>query len=158
MKIKLLLIFCGYLSVTCAHAEIYKHIDESGRVTYSNIPIKGAKKLDLDPVGVVPAAKVKSAGAPASPSPASFPKVDTDTQKARDGMRHKILEEELAAEFKLLAESRQTLAEAEAARGDKDASKLPAKYLERLQQLRDNMSLHVKKIQALKIEIANLKH
>jgi len=157
MKIKLLLLVGGCLSVSCVHAEIYKHIDENGRVTYSNIPIKGAKKLNLDPVTVVPAAKPKLAGAAASNSPAGFPKVDADTQKARDGMRHKILEEELAAEIRLLSESRQTLAEAEAARAGKDAAKLPAKFLERLQQLKDSMTLHEKNIQALKIEIANLK-
>ncbi len=157
MKIKLLLLLGGFLSVAAAHAEIYKHIDESGRVTYSNIPTKGAKKLDLDPVTVVPATKPKRAGSTSNPTPASFPRVDADTQKARDGMRHTILEDELAAELKLLSEAKQTLAEAETARGDKDASKLPAKYLERLQQLRDNLSLHVKNVQALKIEIANLK-
>ena len=126
-------------------------------MTYSNIPIKGAKKLNLDPVTVVPAAKPKLAGAASSPSPAGFPKVDAGTQKARDGMRQQILEEELAAEIRLLSESRQTLAEAEAARAGKDASKLPAKFLERLQQLKDSLSLHEKNIQALKIEIANLK-
>lgn len=157
MKIKLLLLIGGCLSAFCVHAEIYKHIDESGRVTYSNIPIKGAKKLNLDPVTVVPAAKPKLVGTASSPSPAGFPKVDADTQKARDGMRHQILEEELAAEIRLLSESRQTLAEAEAARAGKDASKLPTKYLERLQQLKDSLSLHEKNIQALKIEIANLK-
>lgn len=157
MKIKLLLLLAGSLSAAGAHAEIYKHTDELGRVTYSNIPIKGAQKLNLDPVMVVPATKPKQAGAASSPSPAGFPKVDADTQKARDAMRHKILEEELAAEFKLLAETKQTLAEAEAVRGDKDAGKLPPKYLERLQQLKDNLLLHVKNIQALKIEIANLK-
>lgn len=157
MKIKLLLLVGGFLSAAAAHAEIYKHTDEYGRVTYSNIPTKGAKKLDLDPVTVVPATKPKRASSTSNPTPASFPRVDADTQKARDEMRQTILEDELAAELKLLSEAKQTLAAAEAARGDKDAAKLPAKYLERLQQLRDNLSLHVKNVQALKIEIANLK-
>ena len=154
MRIKLLLLVAGCLSVAAAHAEIYKHTDERGRVTYSNIPIKGAQKLNLDPPPAAPAAKPKLAG----PSPVGFPKVDADTQKARDGMRHKILEDELAEELKLLSEVKQTLAEAEAARGDRDAAKLPPKYLERMQLLKDSLSLHVKNIQALKIEIANLKH
>ena len=32
-----------------AHAEIYKIVDANGNVTYSNVKIKGAKKLDLEP-------------------------------------------------------------------------------------------------------------
>lgn len=141
------------MAVASAHAEIYKQVDENGRITYSNIPSKGAKKLNLDPLPVVPAAKPKNTNA----SPVSFPRVDADTQKKRDDMRHKILDEELAAEEILLTEARQTLKEAEMSRGDKDAGKLPAKFLERLQQMKENVVLHEKNIQALKVEIANLK-
>ncbi|MFA7243207.1 MAG: DUF4124 domain-containing protein [Sulfuricellaceae bacterium] len=157
MNIKLLLLIGGCLSVAGVHAEIYKHIDETGRVTYTNTPIKGAIKLNLGPDPSAPVAKPKTATPThaSSPSPANFPKVDADTQKARDAMRYKILEEEMTAELKLLSEAKQTLAETEAANSDK--GKLPAKHLERLQQLKDNMMLHVKNIQALKIEIANLK-
>ncbi len=141
------------LTAASAQAEIYKRVDENGRVTYSNIPSKGAKKLNLDPLPVVPATKPKSA----SLSPAGFPRVDVDTQKKRDDMRHKILEDELAAEERLLIEARQTLNEAETTRSNKDASKLPPKFLERLQQLKESAVLHEKNVQALKVEIANLK-
>ena len=158
MNIKLLLLIGCCLSVAGAHAEIYKHIDEYGRVTYTNIPIQGAIKLNLEALAPVAKPKPAAPASSSSPSPAGFPKVAADTQKARDAMRHKILEDEMAAEIKLLSEAKQTLDEAEAAHSDKDASKLPAKYLERLQQLKESMTLHVKNIQALKIEIANLKH
>jgi hypothetical protein len=154
MKNNALLIFSLCLVATSAYAEIYKRVDENGRVTYSNIPMKGAKKLNLDPLPVVPAIKARNA----NPSPSDFPKVDLGTQKKRDDMRHQILEEELAAEERLLAEAGQTLKEAEGARGDKESSRLPSKYLERLQQLKENVVLHEKNIQALKLEIANLKH
>ena len=154
MKISAILLLGFCLIPIIGHAEIYKHVDENGRVTYSNIPIKGAKKLNLDPLPVVPATKPKVTNA----SPAGFPKVDADTQKKRDDVRHRILEEELAAEARLLQESQQTLKDAENARGGKDAAKLPAKYLERLRQLQEIVTLHEKNIQALKIEIANLKH
>ena len=154
MKNNALLIFSLCLVATYAHAEIYKHVDESGRVTYSNIPMKGAKRLNLDPLPIEPATKAKNA----APSPSSFPKVDSDTQKKRDDMRHQILQEELATEERLLAEARQTLKEAEGARGDRESNKLPSNYLERLQQLKENVVLHEKNIQALKLEIANLKH
>lgn len=154
MKISAILLLGFCLFPVVGHAEIYKHVDENGRVTYSNIPIKGAKKLNLDPLPVVPAIKPKVANA----SPAGFPKVDADTQKKRDDVRHRILDDELAAEERLLQEARQTLKDAENARSGKDAAKLPAKYLERLQQLKEGVTLHEKNIQALKVEIANLKH
>ncbi|HEX4858623.1 MAG TPA: hypothetical protein VFV17_06360 [Usitatibacteraceae bacterium] len=34
---------------------IYKHVDESGRVTYANVPIKGGVKVDLEPITIIPA-------------------------------------------------------------------------------------------------------
>ena len=88
----------AFFAMTTAHAEIYKHVDEQGRVTYSNVPMKGATKLNLEPLNTVPATRPKTSVA----SPSSFPKVDGDTQKKRDDTRRKILEEELAAEEKLL--------------------------------------------------------
>lgn len=33
---------------------IYKHVDESGRITYTNRPMKGAVAMELDPISVVP--------------------------------------------------------------------------------------------------------
>ena len=37
-----------------AQTTIYKHVDEQGRVTYSNVPIKGAAILELDPIMTLP--------------------------------------------------------------------------------------------------------
>ena len=37
-----------------AEAVIYKHVDESGRVTYANSPIKGGARVDLEPLTVIP--------------------------------------------------------------------------------------------------------
>ncbi len=34
---------------------IYKHVDENGRVTYANSPIKGGARIDLEPLTVIPA-------------------------------------------------------------------------------------------------------
>ena len=39
------------LAVVHAKAEIYKSVDEDGRVTYSNVPSKGAQKLNLEQIG-----------------------------------------------------------------------------------------------------------
>ncbi|MEN6587623.1 MAG: DUF4124 domain-containing protein [Sulfuricella sp.] len=111
-----------------AHAEIYKQVDAQGRVTYSNVPMKGATKLNLEPLNTVPATRTKAS----TPSPSGFPKVDGDTQKKRDDTRRKILEDELAAEEKLLTE----------ATTQKDATAI---------------SLHEKNVAALKKELANIK-
>ena len=95
-----------------AHADIYKCADADGHVTYSNVQAKNCKKLNLDPVSTVPAAKA----AAKTPTPAGFPKIDDSTQKARDGDRRHILESELAAEQKNLDEAKKALAEQEAVR------------------------------------------
>lgn len=115
-------------SVSTSQAEIYKHIDAQGRVTYSNVPIKGATKLNLEPLTTVPGPRAKTS----TPTPANFPRVDADTQKKRDDTRRKILEEELATEEKLLVV---------ATKG----------------QSREEIELHEKNISALKKELSNLK-
>ena len=100
-----------------ATAEIYKYVDENGRITYTNVPKKGAKKLDLDP-----ATAAKSRG---NAGPASFPKVDNQTQKKRDDQRKQILQEELATEEKSLADSKIALKEGEAQRLGDEARNYP---------------------------------
>lgn len=116
------------LATSAVHAEIYKHVDTDGRVTYSNVPMKGAVKLNLEPLTTIPASRPKTSAA----TPAGFPKVDGDTQKKRDDTRRKILEEELEAEEKLLTE----------AVAKKDAT---------------GMKLHDENVATLKKELANIK-
>ena len=138
------LCLCG-----AAHAEIYKSVGPDGRVTYSNIPSKGATRLNLEPLTTVPAPKPKAA------TPANFPKVDSETQKKRDDARRKILEDELAAEEKLLAEAKKNLAEGEATRlGDERNYQ---KYLDRVQALKDDVTRHEQNLEALKKELAGVK-
>ena len=50
---------------------IYKHIDENGRVTYANSPIKGGARVDLEPITVIPSTPSGSLGQ--SPSAAAQP-------------------------------------------------------------------------------------
>src|SRR5258707_295568 len=42
-------------SAAWAQTTIYKHVDENGRVTYTNKPMKGATVLELDPITTIPA-------------------------------------------------------------------------------------------------------
>lgn len=127
-----------------AHAEIYKHVDKDGRVTFTNMPMKGAKRIDIMsnlPASVPAPSKGRSSEGKASsnPSPADFPKVDTATQKNRDVLRKQIWAEELANEEKQLAESRKQL------------NAVPA---DKMARVRDDITLHEKNIEAIKKEIA----
>jgi hypothetical protein len=192
---------------------IYKHVDDSGRITYSNLPLKGAVVVDLEPLTVMqssapttPRATVNGAAAqPAQPNisintpegsngtpvvaasvsttaiaPAlalipstSLPNVDTNTQKKRDDMRRKILEDEMKAEEKLLADAVIVLTATESDRTAITLMKTaaekgtPAAYAdarraydqreEKLRALQENVSSHEKNLTALKREIAAVK-
>jgi hypothetical protein len=117
-----------------AHAQttIYKHIDESGRVTYSNKPMKGASVLELEPLTVIQSApvpaptakaaaatieKTASAAARAETKPAvatltpveTLASVDPQLQRRRDDDRRRILEEELAREEQSMSSAREAL-------------------------------------------------
>lgn len=141
-----------------AQAEIYKAVDADGHVTYSSTPIKGGKKIILEPLPtMVPPARMRSAT-----SPEGFPRVDGATQKGRDDTRRKILQDELSTEEKLLEEARQSLKEGEDTpevyRGkDGKTYRNVAKYEEKIQSLKDQVELHRKNIEALKTELSKLK-
>jgi hypothetical protein len=123
-------------------------------VTYSSTPSKGAKKLGLE----VPLSSQHSSQKPAArpdharnnSSPSDFPKVDKSTQKYRDGTRHKILADELAIEEKLLLEARTNFKQNEGVRDETHSGV-------KLQQLRDEVTLHEKNVSALKTELSHLK-
>lgn len=126
-----------------ARAEIYKYVDESGRVTYTNIPRKGAQTLGLEPRrSTMPEEKAKARGK-AQATPADFPRVDAVTQRGRDSMRRRVLEDELRTEQRNLDEARAAMAQA-----GKGAS---------VGRLADQLQLHQRNIEAIRKEIANLK-
>lgn len=143
------------LAATGVRAEIYKCVDEQGRVTYSNSRLspKGCSVLSSDqPVSSIPASRP-------TPRPAvdsgSFPKVSAEAQRGRDGERRKILEQELLGEEKSLEEARKALAEQESVRyGDERNYQ---KVLDRLQPYKDKLELHQRNVEALKKEIAGIK-
>jgi hypothetical protein len=154
MKRYLLAVLC--VCPLLAQAEIYKAVDADGHVTYSSTPIKGGKKLNLEPLPtMLPPGKATS-------SSEDFPKVDSATQKNRDDTRYMILQNELTNEEKLLAEAKQNLAEAEANpevfRGqDGKTYRNVAKYQEKIKPLTEQVDLHQKNIEALKTELSKLK-
>lgn len=134
-------------------AEIYKSIDADGHVTYSSTPIKGGKKLNLEPLPTMlpPAKGASSEG---------FPRVDAATQKNRDDTRRRILEDELATEEKLLAEARQNLSEAgpEVYKGEGGKTyRNVEKYDAKIQTLTEQVDLHESNTVALRTELSKLK-
>jgi hypothetical protein len=120
--------------------DTYRCSTESGAFSYFNVPGSNGS----------------AASTPKAPTPAGFPRVDPETQKGRDGVRRKVLTDELATEEKLLAETRVSYA-------DGAPTPLPEeradaeKYRARISRLRQSMTVHEKNIEALKKELAAVK-
>jgi hypothetical protein len=158
MKSHYLLVFLCTGYIGWAQAEVYKKVDADGHVTYSSTPTKGSKKLNLEPLTIVPS----TVRARNNTKSSDFLKVDSDTQKNRDNLRHKILEEELSTEQTLVEEARQNLIngkENSEILKDKDGRSYrnEAKYEENLKSLQGQVVLHEKNVEALKTELHKLK-
>jgi hypothetical protein len=158
MKPRLLLfvLCCSAAYVLSAQAEIYKRVDDDGHVTYSSVPIKGAKKLHLEPLPTM-APPPKS-----SNTSEGFPRVNSETQNRRDDARRKILEDELATEQKALEEARVKLREGQEnpevyKNANGQTFRNVAKYEEKVSALQEEVNSHENNVQALKSELANLK-
>ncbi|WP_171014045.1 DUF4124 domain-containing protein [Chitinivorax sp. B] len=142
-----------------AHAEIYKYVDENGQVTYSNSPIKGAKKLDLGTYNQISAPRSSrgsgksGSSAPINVGPSDFPRVDGDTQRKRDTTRRGILEEELRGEEKLLVDARKSVDELQVAKPGEDATR----RLEKLGKARESLANHESNINAIRRELSNIR-
>lgn len=143
----LMLVACT-LSV---HAEIYKFVDDSGHVTYTNMPRPGAKKLEL-PQTPLPGAtvdpgqsrKATKARTQAS-TPSYFPRVDSSTQRRRDDMRRQLLLEELRSEENNLSAARNAMA---------NGARQPGADLNKLA---DAVRLHEKNIEMLNKELSHIR-
>lgn len=151
-----------------AHADstVYKCVDKNGRVEFTDINKPGCKALDLP--GYIPAPPQaarpgpapspavtmrQGAARPPAASPSNFPRVDTSTQRARDDDRREILNEELRAEEKKLADLKRDFNNGEPERQGNE--KNYAKYQERVAGMRDDIGRAEKNIEAIKREIAN---
>jgi hypothetical protein len=157
MKLRLLFVLCCSAAFTInANADIYKRVDDEGHVTYSSKPIKGGKKLHLEPLPTMespPKSSIASEG---------FPRVNSETQNRRDDTRRKILEDELASEQHALDNARLKLKEGqdnpEVSKGaDGQTFRNVAKYDEKVSILLEEVSSHEKNVAALKTELSNLK-
>jgi len=149
MKAALLII--GLIVSIPVHAEIYKYVDESGQVTYTNLPRRGAKRLNLEPAETTAAPSRKKEAS----TPANFPRVDSNTQRKRDDLRRSVLQDELLTEERNLAEATAAQKAGEALRsGEQPGS---ASWRARTDKLRDIVKRHEDNIRALKKELASIK-
>lgn len=149
MTRSLLALLVTAMPLAASAQTIYKCTDASGGTVISNSRIeKNCKAIVSGPENSLPAPKARPAGAAANPSPAGFPRVGEDTQKARDGDRRHILEQELAGEQRNLEQAKKELAEQEAAKGGPSDRTAP---------YRDRVSQHERNIQAIQKELGNLK-
>ncbi len=156
-----------------ALAEIYKHVDADGRITYSNVKIKGAKKLALEPAGTNfgtgesnnSDGAAKRAPATRTATPASFPKVDAGTQNQRDNKRKDILQSELDAERKALEDAKKAYAEGASnpemykkknADGSSSTFRNVPKFDEKMKGLQAEVDVHQRNIDLLEKEIGNI--
>lgn len=168
-----------------AQADImYQCVDESGHKSFSNIRSlgKGAKCTAMDlgtAVTTVPPVQPGKAAAK-TPTPATFPKVDDASQKARDTDRRRILEGELAAEQRNLEQAKKELAaQSETILPEerfgpqqrcttlKDGKQScatiggggvnGAKVEERVQTYKDKVALHERNIEAIQKELSKLR-
>jgi len=119
--------------------DTYRCATESGAFSYFNVPGSTGERAT-----------------PKAPTPAGFPRVDPETQKGRDGVRRKVLTDELATEEKLLAETR--VAYADGAPVPLPEERADAeKYRARIARLRQSVTVHEKNIEALRKELAAVK-
>ena len=140
---------------------LYKCTGESGVVLYTNQKSSGkncsvlSRELPVSTFSPPPRPAGRPATASATQTPTDFPRVDSSTQRGRDDDRRKILEQEFNTEQQNLDKAKKALAEGEATRLSDEKSY--QKYLERVQDLRNGVTLHERNIEALKRELANLK-
>jgi hypothetical protein len=146
-------------------SEIFVCVGENGEKQFTNTGnVKSCKRMDVQPILTVPASRLpQSRGGAVQPSteprasvsPASFPRVDGDTQRTRDSDRRRILEDELKAEEERLAKLKSEFNNGEPERhGDERNFAL---YKERTQRLQEDIARTENNVRALAREMSLLK-
>lgn len=139
------LLFITLVLFSClAQAGVYKHIDERGNVTYSNIPSSNSKKIDLPPIVVVP--------------PNNSGDIDDRIIKRRENAR--IEEQREQIQSKITEEEKQ-LNEVKNEYKDGVPDRLGSernyqRYLNRVERLREEINVREKKLTILRNELEEL--
>ncbi len=156
-RFRLAILSCAIIFAGISHAEIYKRVDKDGRVTYSSTPLKGGKKLELEPLPTMEAQRV-----PKTRNNDSDFRVDGATQARRDDKRRTILEDELATEQKALDDARANLQQVQDTpevykNANGQTFRNVAKYQANVSAAQDDVTAHESNVKALKTELSHLK-
>jgi hypothetical protein len=146
------------LAARAQSSDIFVCVDAEGNKTFQNIgSAKGCKRMDTGPLLTVPATRVPQRASEdrISVSPASFPRVDRETQRSRDGERRRVLEEELRTEEDKLVRLKAEFNNGEPERRADERNFVL--YAERVQRLRDDVARSEGNVNALKRELALLR-
>ncbi|MGE5338375.1 MAG: DUF4124 domain-containing protein [Gemmatimonadota bacterium] len=147
----------GTLPRAGATQDIFLCVDDQGRKTYQNTGnSKGCKKLDVQPILTLPAprAAAKPAQNSADARPTNFPRVDSETQRARDSDRKRVLEDELKSEEDKLSRLRAEYNNGEPERRGDERNY--ARYQDRVQRLQAEIQRSESNVTSLKREISLL--
>ncbi len=139
-----------------AQADIYKYIDEDGRVTFTDVYRKGAKRIELPGAPAsLPSSDKPVRRAASNPSPANFPRIDAGTQQRRDDVRRQVLMDEIEGERRNVNEARRQLKLGERAQPGERVT--DATYQSRVQKLQATVQQHEQNVTSIQRELANLK-
>lgn len=132
-----LLIVLAFFSCSI-QAGVYKHVDERGNVTYSNVPSSNAKKIDLPPIVVVPS--VDSGD------------VEERIAKRREAMK---LEEQREKIQSKITEEEKRLGELKSEYKDGAPDRLGSernyqRYINRVERMREEIDAREKNLETLK--------
>jgi hypothetical protein len=141
----------GAVSLPVAAQTIYKCVDDNGGTLISTTRANSACTAVVSaPETAMPAPRARPAST--NPTPAGFPRVQEETQKARDNDRKLILEQELAGEQRHLDQAKRDLASQEGLRGPATAG-----GIDRLAPYRDRVGQHERNIVAIQKELSGLR-
>lgn len=139
-----LFITLALFSSLSSYAGVYKHIDENGNVTYSNIPSNDSRRIDLSPIIVVP--------------PVDTGEVEDRIAKRRESMKLREQREQLQNK---IAEEEAQLNEVKSEYKDGMPDRLGSernyqRYLNRVDRLREEISAREKNLELMKNDLGKM--
>ena len=151
-----------YLCISPDGQKELTDMNRKGNCTLLDLPgaITSPPKKPASASGASGSSVGSSSGSTAQPraattSPADFPRVDNAAQKARDSDRRQILQDELKNEQQKMAELKKQFNDGQPERQGNERNY--ATYLERVEQMKDNIGRVERNIEALKREIGNIR-
>jgi len=127
-----------------SYGGVYKHTDENGNVTYSNIPSNDSKRIDLPPIIVVP--------------PVDTGEVEDRIAKRRESMKLREQREQLQNK---ISEEETQLNEVKSEYKDGMPDRLGSernyqRYLNRVDRLREEISAREKNLELMKNDLGKM--